>query len=93
MGINGYLYLLCVHIGRPGSPWLLSANLSSEPRSVEVVWLADFDHRIRKFSVYAKPVVEGNCRYWFTSKHFFLKVSVLYGTVIEQFVNCVGLNF
>jgi len=53
---------ICVE--RPSSPWLLSASLTSQPRSIEVMWLADFNGRISKFNIYATPVVEGNWHRW-----------------------------
>jgi len=47
-------------VEKPASPWLLSVSLSSQRRSVEVMWLPEFDDRINQFNIYAKPVVEGN---------------------------------
>ena len=63
---------------RPTSPWLLSASLSIQPRSVEVMWLADFDGAISKFNIYAKPVMQGN---WFSVQVSEVKIMVVLQSV------------
>jgi len=51
----------CVIVEKPSRPWLFSATLTGQPRSVEVMWFSNFEGRISKFNIYAKPVIEGNC--------------------------------
>jgi hypothetical protein len=53
---------LFVIVERPLSPFVMSVSLGSEPRSVEVIWMADFEDNIfvKKFIVYAQSFSAGN---------------------------------
>jgi hypothetical protein len=42
-------------IEKPSSPWLFSASLSHEPRSVSVVWMSEVISGISWFTVYGQP--------------------------------------
>jgi hypothetical protein len=65
----------------------MSASLGSEPRSVEVIWMADFEDNIyiRKFFIYAKSRVAGISLYLFISLLEIILLYSCYSRVFEEF--------